>query len=62
MKTIFSMLITLNISNKKEVKTSRLPHLLDNRLTVGGKVVNLTSCPPFTPQEDSWYSFTHINL
>jgi hypothetical protein len=38
-------------------ETSRLPHLLDNRLTDGGKVVSLTSRPPFTPQEDSWYSF-----
>jgi hypothetical protein len=30
---------------------------LDNRLTDGGKVVSLTRWPPFTPQEDSWYSF-----
>jgi hypothetical protein len=30
---------------------------LDNRLTDGGEVVNLTRQPPFTPQEDSWYSF-----
>jgi hypothetical protein len=30
---------------------------LDNRLTVGGKVVNLTRRPLFTPQEDFWYSF-----
>jgi hypothetical protein len=36
---------------------SRLPHSLDNRLTDGGKVVSLTRQPPFTPQEDSWYSF-----
>jgi hypothetical protein len=36
---------------------SRLPHLLDNRLTDGGKVVSLTHWPRFTPQEDSWYSF-----
>jgi hypothetical protein len=36
---------------------SRLPHFLDNRLTHGGEVVNLTRRPPFTPQEDSWYSF-----
>jgi hypothetical protein len=34
----------------------RLPHFLDNRLTVGGKVVSLTRQPSFTPQEDSWYS------
>jgi hypothetical protein len=36
---------------------STLPHFLDNRLTDGGEVVSLTSRPPFTPQEDSWYSF-----
>jgi hypothetical protein len=36
---------------------SRLPYLLDNRLTDGGKVVGLTRRAPFTPQEDSWYSF-----
>jgi hypothetical protein len=30
---------------------------LDNRLTDGGKVVSLMRRPPFTPQEDSWYSF-----
>jgi hypothetical protein len=30
---------------------------LDSRLTDGGKVVSLTRRPPFTPQEDSWYSF-----
>jgi hypothetical protein len=29
----------------------------DNRLTEGGKVVSLTRRPPFSPQEDSWYSF-----
>jgi hypothetical protein len=38
-------------------ETSRLPHFLDNQLTDGGKVVRLTRRPPFTPQEDSWYSF-----
>jgi hypothetical protein len=36
---------------------SRLPHYLDNRLKDGGKVVSLALQPPFTPQEDSWYSF-----
>jgi hypothetical protein len=35
----------------------RLPHFVDSRLTDGGKVVSLTRRPPFTPQEDSWYSF-----
>jgi hypothetical protein len=38
-------------------ETSRLPHFLDNRLTDGGEVVSLTLRPPFTPQEDCWYSF-----
>jgi hypothetical protein len=38
-------------------ETSKLPHYLDNRLTDGGEVVSLTCRPPFTPQEDSWYSF-----
>jgi hypothetical protein len=32
----------------------RFSHFLDNRLIDGGKFVNPT---PFTPQEDSWYSF-----
>jgi hypothetical protein len=38
-------------------ETSRFPHFLDNRLTDGGEVVRITRRPPFTPQEDSWYSF-----
>jgi hypothetical protein len=38
-------------------ETSRHPHFLVNRLTDGGEVVSLTRRPPFTPQEDSWYSF-----
>jgi hypothetical protein len=38
------------------VETSRLTHFLDIRLTSGGEV-SLTRQPPFTPQEDSWYSF-----
>jgi hypothetical protein len=38
-------------------ETSRLPHLLDNRLTDVSEVVSLTRRPPFTFQEDSWYSF-----
>jgi hypothetical protein len=38
-------------------KTSRLPHFVDNRLTVGGEVVSLTRLQLFTPEEDSWYSF-----
>jgi hypothetical protein len=38
-------------------ETSRLPHFLDNRLTDGGKVVSLTRRSPFTPHEDSCYSF-----
>jgi hypothetical protein len=32
-------------------ETSRLLHLLDNRLTDGGEVVSLTRRPPFTPQK-----------
>jgi hypothetical protein len=38
-------------------ETSRLTHLLDNRLTDGGEIVSLMLRPLFTPQEDSWYSF-----
>jgi hypothetical protein len=38
-------------------ETSRLPHILNNRLTDGGEVVSLKRRPSFTPQEDSWYSF-----
>jgi hypothetical protein len=38
-------------------EASRIPHFLDNRLTDDGEVVSLTRRPPFTPQEDSWYSF-----
>jgi hypothetical protein len=38
-------------------ETSRLPHFLYSRLTYDGKVVSLTCRLPFTPQEDSWYSF-----
>jgi hypothetical protein len=38
-------------------KTSTLPSFQDNRLTDGGRVVSLKRRPPFTPQEDSWYSF-----
>jgi hypothetical protein len=38
-------------------ETSRFPEFLDSRLTDGGEVVSPTRRPPFTPQEDSWYSF-----
>jgi hypothetical protein len=38
-------------------ETLRHPHFLDNLLTDGGETVSLTHQPPFTPQEDSWYSF-----
>jgi hypothetical protein len=38
-------------------ETSRIPHFLDNQLTDGGEAVSPTRQPPFTPQEDSWYSF-----
>jgi hypothetical protein len=55
----------LNTDNKRKVKLWRpiglwdieLSHFLDNRFTDGGKVVSPTRQPPFTPQEDSWYSF-----
>jgi hypothetical protein len=35
----------------------RITHFLDNWLTGRGEVASLTRWPPFTPQEDSWYSF-----
>jgi hypothetical protein len=35
----------------------RLPDFLNSRLTDGSEVVSLMHHPPFTPQEDSWYSF-----
>jgi hypothetical protein len=38
-------------------ETSRLPYFLDNRLTDGGEVASLTRRPPFSPQENLWYSF-----
>jgi hypothetical protein len=38
-------------------ETSKLPHFLDNRFTDGSEVVSPMRWPPFTPQEDSWYSF-----
>jgi hypothetical protein len=30
-------------------ETSGIPHLLDNRLTDGGKVVSFTRRPPYSP-------------
>jgi hypothetical protein len=36
---------------------TRLPHFLANLLTDDSKVVSHTRWPPFSPQEDSWYSF-----
>jgi hypothetical protein len=38
-------------------EASRLPHLLDNRLTDGCEADILTSRPHLYPQEGSWYSF-----
>jgi hypothetical protein len=38
-------------------ETLKLPYFLYSRLTDGGKIVSLTRWPPYTPQEDSWYSF-----
>jgi hypothetical protein len=40
-------------------ETSRFPHFLDDRLADGDEVT-LTSRPPFTPQEDSGYSFMSV--
>jgi hypothetical protein len=34
----------------------RIPHCLDNLLTVGGKVVSPTHRPHFTPQKDYYFS------
>jgi hypothetical protein len=42
---------------QQRCETLRLPHFLDNRLTDGGEADSLTRQPPFTPREDSWYSF-----
>jgi hypothetical protein len=41
----------------RQCEISRLPHFLDNRFIDGGEVVSLTRRLPFSPQEDSWYSF-----
>jgi hypothetical protein len=39
-------------------ETSRLPYLLDNRLTDGDKVVSFTRrAAVLYPQENPWYSF-----
>jgi hypothetical protein len=39
-------------------ETSRIPYFLDNWLTDGGEVANLTrQSAALYPQEDSWYSF-----
>jgi hypothetical protein len=46
------------LTGREGCETSRLPHFyVDNRPTDGGEVVSLMRRPPFTPQEDSWYSF-----
>jgi hypothetical protein len=38
-----------------------LPHFLDSRLIDGGKIVSLTSRPPFTPQKHYFStSGTHL--
>jgi hypothetical protein len=42
---------------KQRENVTILPLAIANRLTDGGKVVSPTRRPPFTPQEDSWYSF-----
>jgi hypothetical protein len=38
-------------------ETSRLARFIDSRLTDDRNVVSLTCRPPFTAQEDCWYSF-----
>jgi hypothetical protein len=38
-------------------RSDTFPHLLDNRVTDGGKFFSPKHWQPFTPQEDSWYSF-----
>jgi hypothetical protein len=40
-------------TSKKRLRTT----VLDNRLPDSSEVVSPTRRPPFTPQEDSWYSF-----
>jgi hypothetical protein len=41
-----------DIAGRRDCETSRFPHFLDNRLTVGGEVVSLrTGQPIFKPQE-----------
>jgi hypothetical protein len=67
MKNSVLLLIIITIKRKailvtdrggpQDCETSRLPHFLENRFTDGGEVVRLTRRPPFTPHEDSWYSF-----
>jgi hypothetical protein len=48
-------LTTLRAS--KACKGENFTFYLYNHLTDGGKVVSLTHRSPFTPREDSWYSF-----
>jgi hypothetical protein len=36
----------------------KIPYFLNIRLRDGGEVVSLARRPRFTPQEDSWYSFS----
>jgi hypothetical protein len=53
------MMMMMMITGRKGPQSSeksRLRQFLDNQVTDGGEVVSLTSRPPFTPQEDSWYS------
>jgi hypothetical protein len=44
---------TLSVTDRGgqyDCETTRLPHFPDNWFTDGGKVVNLTRRPPFTPE------------
>jgi hypothetical protein len=62
-----TLLIKLNLKGKAipvtgcegpyGCETSKFPHFLDNRLTDGDEVVSPKCQLPFTPQEESWYSF-----
>jgi hypothetical protein len=40
-----------------KTRTEETTWKIQNQLTDGGEVVSLTRQPPFTPQEQSWYSF-----
>jgi hypothetical protein len=45
----------IDIMYIKKSKILRIPHCLDNRLIDGGKVVNPTHLPHFTPQKHFFF-------